>query len=58
MTAPVASQAQQDDAAAIARALYDFGPTPVTACKADPRFSYCLYVPKGLGKGGDERHRP
>jgi len=53
MTAPVASQAQQDDAAAIARALYDFGPTPVTACKADPRFSYCLYVPKGLGKGGE-----
>jgi poly(3-hydroxybutyrate) depolymerase len=38
------------DAAAIARALYDLGPTPVIACKADPRFSYCLYVPKNLGK--------
>ncbi|RYE85157.1 MAG: alpha/beta hydrolase, partial [Hyphomicrobiales bacterium] len=52
MTAPVASPSKQDDAAAIARALYDLGPTPVTACKADPRFSYCLYVPKSLGKGG------
>lgn len=40
------------DAAAIARALYDLGPTPVIACKADPRFSYCLYVPKSLGKAG------
>ncbi|HEY5797152.1 MAG TPA: alpha/beta hydrolase [Bosea sp. (in: a-proteobacteria)] len=38
------------DAAAIARALYDLGPTPVIACKADPRFSYCLYVPRNLGK--------
>lgn len=38
------------DAAAIARALYDLGPTPVIACKADPRFSYCLYVPRSLGK--------
>ncbi|CAN7464659.1 alpha/beta hydrolase [Bosea sp. LjRoot90] len=52
MTAPVASPAKQDDAAARGRALYDLGPTPVTACKADPRFSYCLYVPKTLGKGG------
>ncbi|WID99204.1 alpha/beta hydrolase [Bosea vestrisii] len=52
MTAPVGKPAKQDDAAAIARALYDLGPTPVTACKADPRFSYCLYVPKSLGKGG------
>ena len=52
MTAPVAKPAKQDDAAAIARALYDLGPTPVMACKADPRFSYCLYVPKNLGKGG------
>lgn len=52
MTAPVGKPAKQDDAAAIGRALYDFGPTPVIACKADPRFSYCLYVPKTLGKGG------
>lgn len=52
MIAPVAKPAKQDDAAAIARALYDLGPTPVIACKADPRFSYCLYVPKSLGKGG------
>lgn len=40
------------DAAAIARALYDLGPTPVIACKADPRFSYCLYVPRSVGQGG------
>ena len=39
MTAPVAKPAKQDDAAAIARALYDLGPTPIVACKADPRFS-------------------
>jgi poly(3-hydroxybutyrate) depolymerase len=39
------------DPAAKARALYDLGPTPVTACRADPRFSYCLYVPKNLGQG-------
>ncbi|WP_186418460.1 alpha/beta hydrolase [Bosea sp. CS1GBMeth4] len=52
MTAPAATPAKQDDAAAIARALYDLGPTPVIACRADPRFSYCLYVPKTLGKGG------
>jgi poly(3-hydroxybutyrate) depolymerase len=41
-----------DEAAATARALYDLGPTSVTACRYDPRFSYCLYVPKDLGKGG------
>lgn len=53
MTVPAASSGQSaDEAAAIARALYDLGPTPVIACKADPRFSYCLYVPKDLGKGG------
>jgi len=34
-----------EDAAARGRALYDFGSTPVFACKTDPRFSYCLYVP-------------
>ena len=44
--------AQPEDAASIARALYDMGPTAVIACKADPRFSYCLYVPNTLGKGG------
>ncbi|KQU55151.1 hydrolase [Bosea sp. Leaf344] len=44
------SNPASEDAAAIARALYDLGPTPVMACKADPRFSYCLYVPPHLGK--------
>lgn len=29
------------------RAIYDLGPTTVFACRADPRFSYCLYVPPG-----------
>ncbi|SFI38421.1 hypothetical protein SAMN05216304_102520 [Bosea sp. OK403] len=53
MTAPATASSQLDDAAAIARALYDLGPTPVIACKADPRFSYCLYVPKTLGQGGE-----
>lgn len=51
-TKPASASSQSDDPAAIARALYDMGPTPVSACKADPRFSYCLYVPKTLAKGG------
>lgn len=49
LSAP-SSEHPVDEAAATARALYDLGPTPVTACKADPRFSYCLYVPKDLGR--------
>lgn len=49
-TAVDGADASAQDAAAIARALYDLGPTPVIACKADPRFSYCLYVPKSLGR--------
>jgi poly(3-hydroxybutyrate) depolymerase len=53
MTAPATASSELEDAAAIARALYDLGPTPVIACKADPRFSYCLYVPKTLGQGGE-----
>jgi poly(3-hydroxybutyrate) depolymerase len=52
MTAPATASAQLEDAAAIARALYDLGPTSVFSCKADPRFSYCLYVPQDLGQGG------
>jgi poly(3-hydroxybutyrate) depolymerase len=31
-------------------ALYDFGETTVFAHTADPRFSYCLYVPAELGE--------
>ncbi len=53
MSSPQAQPAEApQDSAAIARALYDLGPTPVMSCKADPRFGYCLYVPKDLGKGG------
>lgn len=33
------------------RALYDRGFTTAFACKADPRFSYVLYVPEDLGAG-------
>jgi poly(3-hydroxybutyrate) depolymerase len=52
MSATKPETAGTEDQASIARALYDMGATPVMACKADPRFSYCLYVPKTLGKGG------
>jgi poly(3-hydroxybutyrate) depolymerase len=34
------------------RALYDLGATAIFACKADPRFHYCLYVPPCVGQGG------
>jgi poly(3-hydroxybutyrate) depolymerase len=34
-----------------ARALYDLGATAIFACKADPRFHYCLYVPAAVGDG-------
>jgi poly(3-hydroxybutyrate) depolymerase len=33
-------------------ALYDLGATAMFACKADPRFHYCLYVPRCVGQGG------
>ena len=47
--------ASSHDAAAFAHALYDLGATPVFACKTDPRFSYCLYVPKTFAQ---HRHPP
>src|SRR5688572_11300813 len=34
-----------DSPAARLRQMYERGATPVFACRADPRFSYCLYVP-------------
>jgi poly(3-hydroxybutyrate) depolymerase len=34
-----------DSPAARRRQMYERGATPVFACRADPRFSYCLYVP-------------
>lgn len=53
MTTPVQAVDKADDEAARrGRAMYDLGPTPVFSCKADPRFSYCLYVPADLGQGG------
>lgn len=39
------------EAKARARALYDLGATSIFACKADPRFQYCLYVPPAVGDG-------
>ncbi len=39
------------EATARARAIYDLGPTAIFACKADPRFHYCLYVPPAVGQG-------
>ena len=31
--------------------IYDLEQTAIFACKADPRFHYCLYVPSGVAKG-------
>ncbi len=33
------------------QAIYDLGATAMFACKADPRFHYCLYVPPSVGQG-------
>ena len=33
--------------------LYDTGSTTVFASRHDPRFSYCLYVPPGFGRGSE-----
>lgn len=33
---------------------YDFGATPYFALQADPRFSYCLYVPQDYDQDSDE----
>lgn len=35
-----------------AQAIYDLGRTAIFACKSDPRFHYCLYVPPIVGEGG------
>jgi pimeloyl-ACP methyl ester carboxylesterase len=40
-----------DDATKRRRALYDRGFTTVFACRTDPRFSYCLFVPEDLQEG-------
>ncbi|HET6630180.1 MAG TPA: hypothetical protein VFG91_10435 [Woeseiaceae bacterium] len=36
-------------------ALYRFGATPIFAARADPRFSYALYVPHRLDRMGRDR---
>ncbi|SEG33854.1 hydrolase [Bosea lathyri] len=54
MTAPAAVNPKpEDEAAARGKALYDLGPTPVIACRQDPRFSYCLYAPSTLAERGE-----
>lgn len=52
----VAEQSAKTDAeaAARARALYEYGPTSIYSSKHDPRFPYCLYVPPSLGQGGEK----
>lgn len=36
---------------------YDFGLTTVYACAADPRFSWCAYVPRDYAADGTDRYR-
>jgi hypothetical protein len=52
----VAEQTAKPDAEAAARAkaLYEYGPTSIYSSKHDPRFPYCLYVPPTLGQGGEK----
>ena len=52
----VAEQSAKTDAeaAARARALYEYGPTSIYSSKHDPRFPYCLYVPSTLGQDGEK----
>ena len=40
-----APEAQADEKTVRGRQLYDHGATTITALAADPRFSYCMYVP-------------
>lgn len=52
----VAEQTAKPDteAAARAKALYEYGPTSIYSSKHDARFPYCLYVPPSLGEGGEK----
>ena len=52
----VAEQSAKPDAEAAARAkaLYEYGPPSIYSSKPDPRFPYCLYVPPSLGEGGEK----
>jgi pimeloyl-ACP methyl ester carboxylesterase len=36
---------------------YDFGRTTIHACQADPRFSWCAYVPEDYDEAGTERYQ-
>ena len=44
----------ENEAAARAKALYEYGPTSIYSSKHDPRFPYCLYVPPSLGEGSEK----
>lgn len=43
-----AGESQRSDRGTV---LYDYGATPVFASRHDPRFAYCLYVPRSLAEG-------
>lgn len=47
LKAEIMKDDESDGFQARAAAQFDYGSTPVFALKADPRFSYCLYVPSG-----------
>ncbi len=47
-TPPGSLPTSENPAAERARLLYARGPTVVYACRRDPRFSYCMYVPPGF----------
>lgn len=51
MSDTIATTELSREAGAKAAAIYDLGPTAIFACKADPRFHYCLYVPPAVGDG-------
>jgi pimeloyl-ACP methyl ester carboxylesterase len=42
-----------DEQRARAEQLYDIGSTTISACAADPRFAYCLYVPPHIAEAGE-----
>jgi poly(3-hydroxybutyrate) depolymerase len=44
---------EQSGDLAIQAGLYDTGSTTIFACREDPRFSYCLYVPPQIRENGE-----
>jgi dienelactone hydrolase len=50
-----AAKIEADGSAARPAPKRHYGATPVIACRADPRFSYCLYVPPRLRESAPAR---